>query len=302
VNTQKEKACIVYISSRNRCLAHSLKSIWEMYNYKHDYPVHVHYFDDIYDAEEIRKQLRSTSDQVLNFSSVPYTTPAHVPEEKLFYNRKDLWYVRNSFPIARKGYLHMCHFTSNMYGYENTQLENYEYIMTHDDEAGFLKELPYNPVEVMDQRPELMGALSLRIPTKIHQGHRDTSVGLWDFIKKYTEEKKIIIVNKNMRALLNDPSAPINCLYMGWPDTYVIKTKMFELDSWKCWIKAVNEFGGNYRYRWGDCLVFGMYYYIHHGTPYSFSEEGNPVDEGYYNQGKYRSIQDLAPGVKNLKR
>ena len=54
---KKEKACIVYISSRNKCLEHSMKSIWNNYNIEHNYPVYVHYFDDIYDDQDLRKNL-----------------------------------------------------------------------------------------------------------------------------------------------------------------------------------------------------------------------------------------------------
>ena len=110
-----------------------MKSIWDNYNSEHNYPVYVHYFDDIYDDPELRKNLTKDTQQITHWRPVPYETPDHIRPKELFYNRKDLWYVRNSFPITRKGYLHMCHFTSNMYGYENTNLEKYEYLMTHDE-------------------------------------------------------------------------------------------------------------------------------------------------------------------------
>ena len=113
---KKQKACIVYISSRNQCLRHSMKSVWDNYNYKYNYPVHVHYFDDIYDDLQLREQLTRDTSQITHWKSVPYKTPEHIEEKELYYNRKELWYVRASFPINRKGYLHMCHFTSNMYG------------------------------------------------------------------------------------------------------------------------------------------------------------------------------------------
>tara|TARA_R110002060_G_scaffold6048_3_gene9209 strand:- start:123 stop:1037 length:915 start_codon:yes stop_codon:yes gene_type:complete len=298
IEKTKSKACIVYISSRTECLKHSLQSVWENYNYKHNYPVYVHYFDDIYDNAEIQNRLCKKNEQDITFVSVPYETPPHLKEEDLFYNRTCLWYVRTSFSIRRKGYLHMCHFTSNMYGYENTELEKYEYIMTHDDEAGFNKEIPYDPVQIMDERPELMGALSLRGNTP-HQGHYDTSVNLWNFMKGYIKHFNVIPRNEEIRNLLEDPEGGKKYLALRWPDTYVIKTEMFETESWKNWINAINVYGGNYKYRWGDCLIFGLYYYLHHGTPYDFSTEGNPVSTGYYNQGKFRMLQDIAPNVKD---
>ena len=47
----KLNACIVFISSRKKCIKYSLLSLWENYNNKYNYPVYVHYFDDIYDDE-----------------------------------------------------------------------------------------------------------------------------------------------------------------------------------------------------------------------------------------------------------
>ena len=143
------------------------------------------YFDDIYDSEDFRKQIKESCPQNVFFQSIPYNTPSFLKEEELFYNRKDLWYVRSSFSINRKGYLHMCHFTSNMYGYENTNLQQYDYVMTIDDESKFIEQMPYDPFEVMKDRTELFGAMKVYDANlkKPHQGNFDTRVNFWKFIK-----------------------------------------------------------------------------------------------------------------------
>ena len=84
-------ACISIVSSRKKCIPECLKSLWENYNHKYNYPVYVHYFDDIYDSEEFRKQISDTTPQDVHFISVPYKTPSHIQEKELFYNRKNLW-------------------------------------------------------------------------------------------------------------------------------------------------------------------------------------------------------------------
>ena len=116
----KLKGCISVISSRQECITPCLKSLWENYNHKYDYPVYVNYFDDIYDSEQFKSRVASSCPQNVVFSQIPYKTPEFLKESELFYNRRNLWYVRNSFSINRKGYLHMCHFMCNMYGYEGT--------------------------------------------------------------------------------------------------------------------------------------------------------------------------------------
>ena len=55
----------------------------------------------------------------------------------------------------------MCHFTSNMYGYEDTNLHEYDYVMTIDDESMFVEKMPYDPFQVMKERPELMGVMKI---------------------------------------------------------------------------------------------------------------------------------------------
>ena len=178
----KNSACIVLISSRIKCIKQCLKSLWDNYNCKYDYPIFVHYFDDIYDSKKFQNSIKSITSQNVSFISVPYSTPKFLKESELYYNRNELWYVKKSFSITRKGYLHMCNFTSNMYGYQNTQLEDYDVVITHDDESGYNKILPYDPVEVILKTDCDFGAYSYNTRLKNgepHQGHLDTRINLF---------------------------------------------------------------------------------------------------------------------------
>ena len=136
------------ISSRYKCLHLCLYSLWDNYNQNHNYEVNVYYFDDIYDNEEYRNAVNSYGQKV-NFINIVYKTPSFLKEADLFYNR-DLNYAK-SFGVHRKGYLHMCHFTSNMFGYDGTNLESYDMIMTHDDESGYDKVMVEDPFEIMSK-------------------------------------------------------------------------------------------------------------------------------------------------------
>lgn len=294
-------ACIVYISSRGRCIGPSIKSLWDNFNHKYDYPVYVHYFDDIYNHEGFQSAIREATSSNVHFISVPYETPSFLLEAELFYNRKDIWYAANSFPIHRKGYLHMCNFTSNMYGYENTELHKYDYIMTHDDESGYTKQLPYNPFEVMEGREESMGAyiVGKRLKNGMpHQGHFDTRIGLWYFTKNFLTKNNITPKSKQLQDLMTDENAEINFHFLDWCDTYVIKRDMFENDLWKKWISAVNEDGGIYKYRWGDNEIISLFAHIYSGDIYNLKT----VEEGIHDQGMFRRLQDIAPGVKDLQK
>jgi hypothetical protein len=294
--------CINLLSSRNQCLPKCLKSLWDHWNYRYNYPIYVHYFDDIYDSQEYRENIWNTINENIHFRSIPYKTPGFLKEEELFYNRRNIWYVRNSFPRTRKGYLHMSHYFNNFYGYNNTEFEKYDYVMSIDDESLFLKEVPYNFFEIMSNKTKMAGAIKVTYPhlKPPKQGNYDTRVGMWkhvsDYIKKYNiEPQSDFILN-----LLNDPDAERKFHQQFiFADSYVFKTELFRTPVWNQWNKALNESGGIYKYRWGDHELNSLFFSIHYGY---VVHDFKTVDEGYHDQGGLRYIQGYAPGVKDLKK
>ena len=162
----------------------------------------------------------------------------------------------------------------------------------------FVKQMPYDPFEVMKQRPEPMGALKVYDQTKKvpHQGNFDTRVHLWDVVKKFMEHYNIQPASKFFQDLLNDPNADMNFHYYPCADSYVIKLDMFKTEEWKKWINAVNSFGGIYKYRWGDNDVVSMFHLIFYDHDIY---DLKTVDEGYHTQNALRHLQDYAPGVKD---
>jgi len=297
----KLNACIALISSRHKCLPHCLKSLWDNYNSNYNYDVYVHYFDDVYDSEDFRNEIKKSCPQNVFFQSIPYNTPSFLKEDELFYNRKDLWYVRSSFSINRKGYLHMCHFTSNMYGYENTNLQEYDYVMTIDDESSFVQQMPYDPFERLKNRPELFGAMKVydQNKKKPHQGTFDTRVNFWKFIKGYIKHYDIIPASKFLRDLLVDKNSDYNFNFYPIADSYIIKTEFFRTTEWKQWITAVNKYGGIYKYRWGDNDIYSLFYLIHLGSEIY---DLKTVEDGHHSQNALRHIQDYAPSVKDIRK
>jgi hypothetical protein len=298
---KKINGCINILSSRHKALPHCLKSLWDNWNYRYDYPVYVHYFDDIYDSEKYRELMWKNVNENIHFMPIPYKTPGFLKEVELFYNRKNLWYVRNSFPISRKGYLHMSNYYNNMYGYPGTEFEKYDYMLSIDDESKFLKEVPYNFFEVLSKRKEMAGAIKVThaINKPPHQGNFDCRVGMWEHIKNYIKKHNITPKSDFIKTLIDDPNAETNFHYKSSADSYVFKIKLFRTEEWKLWNKELNESGGVYKYRWGDDELNYLFFLIHHDNPvYDFKT----VDEGYHDQGALRTIQNYAPGVKDLSR
>ena len=297
----KLNACIGIISSRSKCLRKCLASLHKNYNHKYDYPVYVFYFDDIYDSQEYRDDIHANISPNIHFRSIPYESPSHIDESEMFYNRKDLWYVSNgNFTIKRKGYLHMCNYWVNFYDYPNTEFKQYDYIMTHDDEAGYSKHMEDDPFDVLNERGVEMAAYitGLRLRNgKPHQGHRDTRVGMWDFTKEFMIKNDVNPQFPPLKELMSDDKASENFHYLPWSDTYVFKTSFAKTDLWKKWVNAVNENGGIYKYRWGDNEIISLFGMM-------LQKEGiinlEYVVNGFHDQGMFRKVQNLAPSIKDV--
>ena len=195
----------------------------------------------------------------------------------------------------------MCNFTINMYGYQNTDLQNYDFVMTHDDEAGYVKDMKDDPFSIIANSNQLMGAYAVgqRLNDgKPNQGHLDTRYGLWDFTKEFIIKNKVDPKSIQLKNLMNDSNAENNFHYIDWCDSYILNTKIFKMDLWVKWVNAVNSNGGVYKYRWGDNEIYSLFCHM-------IQEKiicTNTVKDGFHDQGLFRHLQDYAPGVKNSRK
>lgn len=296
----KMNGCINILSSRTNCLPHCLKSIYDCWNNKFNYPVYVHYFDDIYEDEKYRNFIWENISKNIHFKQIPYKTPEFLDESELFYNRQNLDYVRSGFSINRKGYLHMCHFYNNMHIYPGTNMHNHDYILSVDDESMFTKQVPYDFFEVIESKEEMAGALkvtdSKNKPPR--GGNFDTRVGMRqhviDYMTKFNLDAKCDFIERIADKVKGEEIFHNELIYS---DSYVFKTKLFKTRNWKNWNSFLNQSGGIYKYRWGDHELNALFFLVHYGKPvFDFKT----VDEGYHDQGGLRYIQNLAPNVKDI--
>lgn len=293
------KRCIHVISSRRKCLPHCMRTLYDHYNKNHNYKVFVHYFDDIYNDQGFRDELNDNCGGLIEFISIPYKTPSHIHERDLYYNRPNIKYVANSFSINRKGYLHMCHFMSNFYGYSGTKFNEYDMAMSLDDESTFTKDMDHDPFDIVQNNRIDIGALIFRRRLKNgrpHQGHLDTRIKLWEFTKNFVEYNNVEVASPALRTALKHDSEKL-LHYLPWADSYVVNLKVFKTDLWKKWARAFNDYGGIYKYRWGDNELNTLFALM-------IQEDGvldtDTVRKGFHNQGGSRHLQDLAPNIKNL--
>lgn len=292
-------ACIQIISSRRRTLPFCLRSI-NKYANPGNYPIFIHYFDSIYDSK-IRRFLNKTiAGRNIEFIKVPYKSPGHVSEKQMFFNRKNFEYVRDSFPRSRKGYLHMCNFMNNIYGYQNTKIHKFDYLRVYDDECGYNKKAPFEPAKFISEKNIEFAAHFYQKRLKNgapHSGHIATRTKLFDFLKFYLEKNNIVPRSKELFECIKSENPEWNFHYLKWADTYIIKTSVFKSKEWKNWIDAVNLNGGVYKYRWGDNEIYTLFGLMNY--EYGVYDLGF-VEKGIHHQSKFRKLQDIAPSIKNL--
>ena len=110
---KNHNAAIYLLSSRVKLLEECLYYLNKNWNYKYDYPIHVHHFDNIY-SDAQKNKIRNRVSKNIFFHQIEYEIPEFIRTEDIFYNRKYLQYVKKSFSKKRLGYLHMEHFVINI--------------------------------------------------------------------------------------------------------------------------------------------------------------------------------------------
>lgn len=293
------KTSINILSSREKCIVKSLKTIVSCYPQENLCNINVYYFDEIYSDENFKLFIKEKVSSKINFIKIDYETPKFLKEKDLFYNLDNAY--AKSFGISRKGYLHMCNFISNIFDYKHSKISDDDFIMICDDEAGFLNNLPYDPCEILKNKNIHLGAFFVgqRLKNnKPHQGHLDTRINLWKTTKDFILKNNITPKNKSLLKLLEDPNSENNFHYLEWCDTYVINTDMFKTKLWNLWISYINDSGGIYKYRWGDNEIYTLYAHMTQEKIYKF----DAIDKRYYDQGMFRSLQDIAPNILDVRK
>jgi hypothetical protein len=291
----KHNAAIYLLSSRTRLLELCLKNLFDNWNCNYDYPVHVHYFNDIYSKSLIKKINKKISNKIY-FHQIDYKVPSHIQEKELFYNRKEIDYVKKSFPKSRLGYLHGERFWLNISSYGESgclvkEMAQYKYLMRIDDDSNFHKKIDFDLFDKLQEYPVATAYMYNRVTTRVIE----TRINLWNFYKKYLKKYNYIPKNKDLReAVLNDDESKMHSLYWTAGNCNLYNMEMFKNSPWEEYLQECNYECGHYKYRWGDLETIGLFAYTHFDkAPYNF----NLKEAGLY-LDKFPSIlSSYAPGV-----
>ncbi|MDP3920786.1 MAG: class I SAM-dependent methyltransferase [Candidatus Omnitrophota bacterium] len=252
-STEKPNAVIWYLAVRPSIID-SLRGLYEHFNNQYKYPVIIFTFGQPYSKAFISK-IHRTIDPAIRFVKVKPRIPANVPESELFYNRKDIRYVRKNFPETRIGYLHMCHFMAG--GFLDTkELDGYDWGMRLDDDSFFLEDISFDFFRVMRDGRYLYGTgyeNDRELAPK--RSVNDCTSGLWEFTDAYMK-KNSIESDWIQRHRRSDGSFHY---VVGAGNMTLWNLNLFRSPEWRSWWKTLLESGGIYKYRWGDQEIHRLF-------------------------------------------
>ncbi len=264
---KKLNAAIIIIVGRPKLFKKTIKLFYENWNNKFKYPVYVHCLREVFTLKETREYKKKY--QNIFFKNVHPQVPKHIKENELFYNRVYNNYSFTNFNKGRLGYLHVLYFASNISSFGEKgclckEMKKYDYILRIDDDSWFRKKINFDFFKKIKKYPMGTAELKLTQNNKIHL----TREKLFEFLQNYTKHNKIKVVNKTLLSILNQKNEKklFNLKYtMGNFDLY--NMKYFKSKKFYKFIKKVNKFGGQYKFRWADYDIINLFLYIYFSNP-----------------------------------
>jgi hypothetical protein len=298
IKMKTHNAAIYLLSSRTRLLYKCLDNLFKNWNNKYQYPVYIHYFDNIY-SDSFIKKIKDKISKEIHFIKINYKIPDNLKESELFYNRKYNRYVREQFPKKRLGYLHMERFVTNItsfgqIGCLSQDLEKYDYLMRIDDDSNFKKLINYDLFDVMSKCNFATGYIWNNVSWR----EISTREGLWDFYKTYINKYKVKPINPIlMKSIIDNNEKNMHSLEWSAGNLNLYNMRYFKKSKeWKQYLDELNKFCGDYKYRWGDIETIGLFAYTFLTEPLI---DLKLKDKNLYNN-KFDSIfSSTAPSVKS---
>ena len=274
-NIDCNNSCFFLISARKNLLYTCLTFLNDNYNSRYNYPILIFYHGNKYDDINYQTQIQNinTNTKII-FHKIQATLPKNVKEQDLFYNKTDIPYVKKSFSKDRLGYLHANYFWNNFMNYP--ELKEYRYMIRLDDDSWIKNKIKINLFEELRKSKKLVGCGY----TWNHVHHRvlDTRINFYKWIKDYVNKYKVTIKNSKLKSYLDEGehdkvdgrkcNKNFHSMKFLCGNFNIYDRKMFETKEWEQFLNEFNDYAGGYRYRWGDCEVISMFYYIHIGEEF----------------------------------
>jgi len=267
-----KNGCIFLISARKNLLKTCLTYLDKNYNNQFNYPILIFYHGTKYDDLTFRQSIMDINPNTkYSFHKIEAIIPKHLQEKDMFWNLPNNNYARN-FGKDRLGYLHANYFWNNFMNFK--ELEEYEYLIRIDDDSWFKNKIYFDMFEELDKSGKLCGCAFTW--NNVNNRVLETRYNFFNWIKYYVNKYQVKVKNNNLKKYVlqgeNDIVDRIRChnqfhsLKFLCGNCNIYNRKMFSSKEWKQYLQEFNDLAGGYRYRWGDCEVFSLFYYLHLGN------------------------------------
>ena len=175
---------------------------------------------------------------------------------------------------------------------EEQFLKQYDYLMIIDDDSWFKKKIEFDFFDKLDEFP-LATAVSGVYEEKNLSRVREN---LLKFIKSFIDKENIDVKNQSLKDILkyeNDDALTKLTYSIGNLDLFDLR--VFRSQKYQKYIQSVNNFGGQYKYRWGDIEITNLFVHLYYENGifnFNLTEDVyGPQHPGtkpvYFNQNKY---------------
>lgn len=268
-------SCIFLISCRKDMLPQSLYYLDINYNKNFNHDILIFYHGNKYDDENYRKNIYNINPKTkYSFHKLECKLPDNISEKELFYNKRQIQYVRNDFPKSREGYLYANYFWNNFMNYE--ELYKYNNLIRVDDDSWFKQLIEYNLFDKLNESNKLCGTGYTW--NHVHNRVLDTRMNFYYWIKYYVNKYDIDVKSNELKQYLLEGEKDIidgrkcnkgfHSMKMLSGNFNIYNREMFNMPEWIQYNKEFNNYNGGFKFRWGDCEVISMFYYIHIGDEF----------------------------------
>ena len=187
--------------------------------------------------------------------------------DELFYNRKNVRYVKERFNKSRANFLHVIHYANNVSLLQ--EIMQYELAIQFDD--SFFKQKISIDFEAYfeDKNKQIITSKTWETgnsPELISR--RETTINLFKTVKEFCNAKNIIPKNKILKEAIEENSERLfNTLKWSSCNFNIYKTNLFSSRKYYEWINFINSSFLIFKYRWGDPELIGIYCYLYYEDP-----------------------------------
>jgi alpha 1,2-mannosyltransferase len=222
----------------------------ERFNSKFNYPYV--FLNDVPFTEVFKSSVGKLSKSKMSFGHIPkeqWSYPDWVNVTKADECREDMR-RRDIIYGGSLPYRHMCRFNSGFF-FRHPLLDEYEFYWRVEPSVEFFCDIDYDPFLFMKKNDKKYGFVIM-----LHE-YKETIPTLWETTKRFMDEKKELITDKNsLKLIQKDDGSYNNCHF--WSNFEIASLDFLRSKPYLEYFDYLDKAGGFFYERWGDAPVHSI--------------------------------------------